>query len=113
MANTQLADNFKIPYNVVELDSDGNVATPSAGDTCTVVSSDTTKATIVPDATPAAGSIASGFIVGGSVEGTVTVTATTTHADGTPVGPPIVDAIDVVSGAPVTAGFSLGTPVSQ
>lgn len=114
MANFQLQDVQKVPYVVTELDADGNVATPGAGDTCAVTSDDTTKATIVPDATPSVtGAIQTGFVVGGSTLGTVNITSTITHADGTPGPSPVTDAIDILSGPPATQGFALGTPVNQ
>lgn len=113
MANFQLQDNFKVPFSVIELDSDNN-PTGGQGDTATVVSSDTASLTVVLDPTPAPGSIVSGFLVGGTkLQVGVAVTVTTSHADGSPVGQPVVDMIDIVAGAGVSAGISLGTPIPQ
>ena len=113
MANFQLQDNFKVPYSIIELDKDNN-PTGGSGDTCTVTSSAPSSVSVVPDTTPAAGSIASGFLVGGSTLGTgIVITATPSHADGTPVAPPSTVLIDVVAGTAVSAGISLGTPIPQ
>lgn len=115
MPNPALGDTEKMSYAVSELDADSNPATPQPGDVVQVVSSDTDSATIVPDATPQAGFIASGFIVGGrKVQQGVTITFTPLRADGqTPIGPPVVDTIDVVGGAASSIAVSLGTPVAQ
>lgn len=113
MANFQLQDNFKVDYSIQELDADNN-PTGGSGDTCTVTSSDTASVTVVPDATPTSGNIASGFLIGGKKLGTgIVITATPAHADGTPVAPPSTVTVDVVAGAAVTAGISLGTAVAQ
>lgn len=113
MPSFQLQDNFKVPYSIIELDADNN-PTGGGGDTCTVTSADTASVTVVPDATPVAGAIASGFLVGGTkLQTGVVITATPVHADGTPVAPPTTVLIDVVAGAAVSAGISLGTPVAQ
>ena len=113
MPNFQLGDTEKAPYTVTELDADSNPATPAPGDVITVTSSDTASITVVPDATPVAGSMASGFIVGGSkLQTGVTLTASVTHGDGTP-GLTTTDLVDVVGGAASSLSFGLGAPVSQ
>jgi hypothetical protein len=112
MANFQLADVQKVPYTLTELDADGNPASPQPGDAVSIVSSDTASATIVPDAAPAAGSVASGFILGGKkLQTGVTVTATVAHADGSKLS--VTDTIDVVAGAASTISLGLGAPVNQ
>jgi len=112
MANFQLGDTEKVSYALTELDADSNPATPAPGDTITVVSSDTASATVVPDATPAAGSVASGFILGGTkLQTGVTITATVTHTDGTTLS--VVDTIDIVGGKASSISLGLGAPVSQ
>jgi len=112
MANFQLGDTEKVPYALTELDADSNPATPKSDDTITIVSSDTDSATVVPDETPVAGSVASGFIVGGKkVQAGVSITATVTHADGTSLT--VTDLIDVVGGAASSISLGLGAPVSQ
>lgn len=113
MANTQLTDNFKVPYTLVETDADGNPATPAPGDTATVTSADTDSITVVPDETPVDGTVASGFLLGGKkLQVGVSVTALVTHTDGTTLGP-VVDLIDVVGGAASTLAFGLGAPIPQ
>ena len=113
MPNTQLGDTETMSYSVTELDADSNPATPQAGDVATVTSSDTASATIVPDATPVAGTVASGQVVGGSkVQTGVQITASVTHADGTTLGP-ITGLVDVVGGAASSLGLTFGTPVAQ
>lgn len=109
--NPTLIDNYKVPFSITAVDADGNPTTLADGATVSVVADDETKATIVMDATPTAG-IASGFIVGGKVLGTVTVTATVTGADGTVLAP-LTQAIDIVAGAAVSEGFALGVAVPQ
>lgn len=108
----QLQDNYKVPYSVVELDAAGNIAIPNEGDTCTVSSSDTEIANVIPDNPPVAGSLASGFVVAAGKLGTATITATTTKADGSSIGDSTAD-VEVVAGSPVKAGFNFGTPVPQ
>ena len=112
MANFQLGDTEKTPYALTELDADSNPATPDPADVISIVSSDPASATVVPDATPAAGSVASGFIVGGTkLQTGVTITATVTHADGTSLS--VVDTIDVVGGKASSLSLGLGAPVAQ
>jgi hypothetical protein len=112
MPNFQLGDTEKAPYTLTELDADSNPATPQDGDVITVVSSDTASATVVPDATPIAGSIASGFVVGGKkLQTGVTITATVTHTDGTSLS--VVDTIDIVGGKASSLSLGLGAPVAQ
>ncbi len=113
MANFQLGDTEQVTYALTELDADSNPATPAAGDTISVVSSDTASLTVVPDATPVAGSVASGLLVGGKKLGTgIQVTATVSHADGSP-SLSVTDLIDVVGGKASSLSLGLGAPVSQ
>jgi hypothetical protein len=111
-----LGDTQKVSYALNAVDADGNVAALPAGDTVSVVSADPTIAQVVPDASPAAGSVASGFILGQSKLGTTQITATAIGSDGTTPDPslsPAVQAIQTVAGAAASMGFTLGTPVSQ
>lgn len=112
MSNLQLQDVQKVPYSLTAVDADGNPASLGAGDTVVVSSSDPASATVVPDATPAAGTVASGFIVGGAKLGTVQINAAVTKADGS-AGPTGAVSIDIVSGPAASIAMSLGTPVAQ
>lgn len=112
MPNFQLGDTEKVPYALTELDADSNPATPQPGDTITIVSNDTDSITVVPDATPKDGSVASGFLLGQrKLQNGVSVTATVTHVDGSTLT--VVDLIDVVAGAATSLSLGLGAPVSQ
>ena len=111
--NFQLGDTEKVAYALTELDVDSNPATPEAGDVITVTSSDTASITVVPDATPAAGSVASGFLVGGKkIQQGVQITASVTHADGSPFLT-VTDLIDLVGGVASSLSLGLGAPVAQ
>lgn len=112
MANFQLADNQKVAYMLVAVDSDGNPASLAVGSSISVSSSDDGSASVVPDASPVSGSVASGFIVGGTKLGTVQINAAVTNADGT-AGPTGAVAVDVVSGPAASIAFTLGTAVAQ
>jgi hypothetical protein len=122
MANTQLQDSMKMSFALVEHDNAGVGEGPSAGDTCTVTLSDPTLATVVLDPTPlpvtnadgsTTPSVASGFIVALPKAGTVTISGTIKHADGTD-GPPVTSVpVDIIVGPASTASFSFGTPVAQ
>lgn len=112
MANFQLGDTEKVAYALTELDADSNPATANPADTISITSSDTASVSVVPDATAAAGSVASGFLVGGSkLQVGVAINATVTHPDGTSLS--VVDLIDVVGGAASSLSLGLGAPVSQ
>ncbi len=112
MPNFQLGDTEKVAYTLTELDADQNPANAQPGDVLTVTSSDTDSITVVPDDTPVAGSVASGFLLGGrKLQTGVQVTATVTHTDGTSLT--VTDLIDVVAGAATTLSLGLGAPVSQ
>lgn len=112
MPNFQLGDTEKAPYALTELDADSNPALPSPGDTIAITSSDTGSATVVPDPSPAAGSVASGFILGGAkLQTGVVITATVTHTDGTSLT--VSDTIDIVGGVASSLSLGLGAPVSQ
>ncbi len=112
MANFPLADTQKVAYALTELDADNNAATPQPGDVIAVTSSDTDSATVVPDDTPVAGSVASGFVLGGKkLQTGVTITATVTHADGTSLT--ASDVIDIVGGVASSLSLGLGAPVAQ
>jgi len=108
-----MEDVQKIPYSVPETDADGNPTAPNPGDTCVVTASDTDMGTVVPDATPAAGTIASGFVIGGKKLGTLTITATITKADGTPGPGPYTQALQITPGPATSGSLVLGTPVAQ
>lgn len=112
MPNFQLGDTEKVAYALTELDAVSNPTQGLPTDVITITSSDTDSATVVADATPVAGSVASGFIVGGKKLGIgVIVTATVTHADGTSLT--VSDAIDIVGGTASSLSLGLGAPVSQ
>jgi hypothetical protein len=112
MPNFQLGDTEKSAYALTELDADSNPALPQPGDAVSVTSSDTASATIVPDATPVDGSIASGFVVGGKkVQTGVVITASVVHTDGTSLS--VTDTIDVVGGVASSLSLGLGAPVAQ
>ena len=115
MANFQLGDTEKVAYTVTVLDADSNPASLQPGDSVSVVSSDTASASIVPDATPAVGSVASGFIVGGKkLQVGVSITATVNQAvPSVPPLAPAVDLIDIVGGAASSISLGLGAPVAQ
>jgi hypothetical protein len=112
MAAFQLGDTEKVAYSLIELDADSNPASPQAGDTITIATSDPASLTSVPDVVPVAGSVASGFLLGGKkLQVGVTVTATVTHADGTSLT--VTDAIDIVGGQASSLSLGLGAPVAQ
>lgn len=112
MPNYQLGDTEKAPFALTELDADSNPTQGKADDVITVTSSDTDSATVVMDATPAEGTVASGWVIGGKkVQSGVTINATVTHADGTTLS--VVDVIDIVPGAAVSLSLGLGAPVAQ
>ncbi len=117
MANFLLGDNQKVSFAVsAGLDAKGNPGSVPAGDTISVASSDVNSITIVLDATPATGSLVSGFLVAGSKLGVgVTVTATALLADGTPDSTvsSAVATIDVVGGVSSSLGIALGSPIFQ
>jgi hypothetical protein len=112
MPSFMLQDVQKVPYQIAAVDADGNPASLAAGDSINVSSSDSTMAVVVPDATPAAGFVASGFIVGASKLGTVQINAAVTHADGS-AGPTGAVSIDIVSGPAASLSMGFGTPVAQ
>jgi hypothetical protein len=112
VANFQLGDTQKVAYALTELDAQGNTALPQQGDIIQIVPSDLASATVVADAVPAAGSVASGFIVAGKkAQVGVAIVATVTHPDGTSLS--VTDFIDVVGGTASTLSLSLGAPVAQ
>jgi hypothetical protein len=118
----QLQDVFRVSYAATELDADGNQAV-DPGDTAALTVDDSSKATIVADAAvdpekvPAGADPAkvlqTGFIVGGKTLGVVNITTTFAHADGSQAPPPVVTALEIVSGPPATGGLSLGVPIPQ
>jgi hypothetical protein len=113
MANFQLQDSQKVPYAVAALDAAGlPLAALAAGESIAVSSSDASLAVVVPDAAPAAGSVASGFIVGQPKLGTVQISAAVTKADGS-AGPTGAVAIDIVAGAEASISVSLGAAQAQ
>lgn len=111
MPNFQLQDSQKVPYALIETDSVGNQTTPGSGDSFSVVSSDPDSLTVVADATPTAGALASGFLVAGKkLQVGVTVTATA-NINGTSIN--AVDTIDIVGGVASSISISLGSPIPQ
>lgn len=111
-----LQDSQEVSYALNATDKDGNVAQLPTGDTILVASSATASATVVPDATPAAGSLASGFILGGATLGAVQITATAVGSDGvTPDATitPATQSFTIVAGGATAIGITLGAPVSQ
>jgi len=109
--NFQLGDTEKAPYSLTELDAASQPATPLPSDVLTIVSDSPGSLSIVPDATPKAGTVASGFIVGGTPKVGVVITATVKHADGTSLT--TSDTVDVVGGAASSLSFGLGSPVPK
>jgi hypothetical protein len=112
-----LTDSQKVPYQIIGDDAAGfpGAALP-AGATIAVTSSDPTIAVVVPDAAPAPGTVASGFIAA-AVPAKVSVApiqinAAVTNADGTP-GPTGSLAVSVVAGALATIVMSLGAAVAK
>lgn len=112
MANFQLQDVQQVPYMLAALDADGNPASLAVGASVLVSSSDATIAKVVPDATPVAGAIASGVIVGQAKLGTVQINAAVTNADQS-AGPTGAVSIDVVSGPAASISIALGTAGAQ
>lgn len=115
MANFQLGDTEKVPYALTVLDGDSNAATLDPTDVVAVVSADTASATVVPDATPAAGSVGSGFILGGAkLQVGVAITATVTPgASSLTKALTVTDLIDIVGGVANSLSLGLGAPVAQ
>lgn len=109
---SQLADNQKVSFLFVPEDSLGNPVTIVAGSEVTVTSSDTASVSVVLDATPAAGSVASGFLVAGSkLQDGVTITGRYTPPGQITIT--AVQTIDVIAAVASQAEIKLGTPVSQ
>ena len=115
MPNPIITDSQKAPYTVTGLDAGKQPASLQPGDTITVVSSAPASAVVTPDATPAAGTLASGFIVGGVPAVGVVITATFTPGSGPTAGVAQVstDTVDIDGGEAATITFGLGAPVSQ
>lgn len=113
MSNFQLQDNFKAPYALTVLDKDNNPTSLQAGETVAVTSDSPASLTVAPDASPAPGTIASGFLVGGTtLKVGCIATAQVTKADGTP-GLSVAQLLDVVAGAEASISLGLGAPVAQ
>jgi len=113
MANFQLGDTEKVSYTLTALDADSNPAVLADGDTISVTSSDPASASVVADATPISGSLASGFIVGGKkIKTGVSITFSATKADGS-LDLTVVDLIDIVGGTATSLSVSLGSPIAQ
>lgn len=111
--NFPLGSTQKVPYRVSHIDG----AALASGNTLEVVSGDLASATIVPDATPAAGSLASGFIVGGAKAQTgLQITTNEKNAAGTVVDS-ITILIDVTVAPPpppvANLAIALGVAVPQ
>jgi hypothetical protein len=111
-----LQDIQKVSYAINAVDKDGNATSLPAGDSVLVASSDATIASVAPDAAPAAGSVASGFILGGKTLGTAQISFTAVGADGATPDATIAAAgqsVQVVSGSAASLSPVLGTPVNQ
>lgn len=109
-----LQDIQEVPYQINAVDADGNPTTNiPAGATAAVTSSDPTIASVVPDATPAAGSIASGVIVGQSKLGSVTITEQVSDASGNALFPASTAVVQVVASNATGAAIAFGAPVNQ
>lgn len=111
MPNFQLGDTEKVPYALTELDAASQPVAGVATDVIAIVSSVPASVAVVPDATPVAGSVASGFLTGGVPAVGVVVTATVTHVDGTALT--VSDTIDCVGGVANSISLGLGAPVSK
>ncbi len=113
---TPLGDNQKVSYAISAADAKLNPAQLAAGDTVSVTSSDTDSVTVVPDITPVAGSLASGFLVAGAkLQAGVVITASALLADGTPDATvsKAVATIDVIGGVATNLSITLGSPIFQ
>jgi hypothetical protein len=112
MPNFPITDTQKSAYSVTEVDSNGNSVASLSGDVTTVVSGNSPTITIVPDATPASGSIASGFIVANNGPASnVAVTATRTHTDGTSIT--VTMFVDISTGPANTLVLTFAAPVTK
>lgn len=111
-----LQDNQKVPYQVIGVDAAGQPgASLPAGATIAVTSADSTVATVVPDATPAPGTLASGFIVPATplkLNTPVQINVAITNSDGS-AGATGSTQVSIVPGAEATVQVNLGTPVNQ
>ena len=110
-----LLDNQKVPYQIIGDDAAGFPgAQLPAGASLAVSSSDPTIASVVPDAAPAPGTIASGYVVAATPAklGQVQISAAVTNADGS-AGPTGSVSVNVSAGSLSTIVMNLGTPVSQ
>ncbi len=104
---------FKIPYTVMETDAQGNPDPAGAGDVVNVSVDDLALGGVAPDPTPTvSGALGTGFILGNAV-GTLTVTFTASHSDGSPVGPPDVNVINILQGPAVATVVTFGVPIPQ
>ena len=109
MANFQLGDTEKVSYAVTILDADSNPASLQPGDVVSATSSSPSM-TVLPDATPVAGSVASGFLLGTAALATgVVFTVAITGS----VNLTATDTIDIVGGPASSISIALGTPVAQ
>jgi hypothetical protein len=115
MSNTQIGDTEKAPYALTLLDGDSNPAQLDPSDTLSIVSADTASLSVVPDAVPAAGMVASGFLVGGSKLQTGVVVTIKIVPGPSSLTKPLTttDVIDVVGGPAASLAFTVGTPVAQ
>lgn len=116
MPNTLLNANQKMPYFVTET-LKGNPVPPSPGDSVSF-SVSTADVSLVPDAVPVPGAVASGFVVGNPASPGafgVAITETITLAGGT-VLPSVTNLVDVMAVVQPTADgsvFAFGAPVAQ
>lgn len=108
-----LTDNQQVTYGLSAEDAKLNPAQLAAGATLAVTSADPASVAVVPDATPAAGTVASGLLVAGAkLTASVQISAAVTNADGS-AGPTGTQAIAVVADAASTIAFTLGTATAQ
>lgn len=112
MPNTAIGDTEKAPFTLVELDGASQPVPGLPTDVISITSDSPDSASIVMDSTPAPGTVASGFVVGGVPKPGVIITALVTHADGTTLGP-VTDTIDIVGGVANSLSFGLGAPIPK
>ena len=111
--NFPLGDSQKVQFSILLKDEDGvSTNTVGTGVTLSLKSSDETSLVVQQDSTPNAGTFASGWLVGqAKPQVGVTFTAQLLNPDGTPLGDPAVDTLDIVTGAAVGLAIALGAPV--
>ena len=111
MANFQLPDSQKSPFTLVEFDAANQPVAPQPTDVVSIVSSNPSAASVALDTPAAAGTSASGFIMGSTQAPGVVISASITHADGSVVS--TSQTIDVTGGSASSLVLTLGPPVSK